>query len=387
MKTSPAKKRKTPELCPSPENGASSQGDLVETKPELKLLASGGCSFIIQSPSNARIWKFQKKSKESASEYWLQLIASQIAKDHVPQVYEQLDLVQLQEKYQFPSCFYKSNDVRVFKDLVVSLPFEMEKVAGHPLSYFSSKKYWQRNPDKIHLVFKEFGKALKLLHNADLMHCDLSPSNVIFNYKTNTIKLLDFGLAHLTSDKKIHNDRGTPPYKEGTTYFTPKSDWYAYGMILLECLLKRDDKALESTKYLRNSESSSLSETNECKEKAKSTALWEKIITLPPRDALFVSNLVLVRENRIGDTHILKQAWFDSSWEAPLWKLVLKGGAPLEFIKANVYYLRVYENDLFKKGKALSYQALTDAIINKKLTSLLGYAVRGLTQLEKETVK
>ncbi len=68
-------------------------------------------------------------------------------------------------------------------------------IDGKPLSQtlenYSEKKQLE--------ILKRIGKMVKLLHENDIIHGDLTTSNMIFNEKTDDISIIDFGLGYISS--------------------------------------------------------------------------------------------------------------------------------------------------------------------------------------------
>lgn len=48
---------------------------------------------------------------------------------------------------------------------------------------------------KVQIYMKSLFLALKALHSHGVVHCDIKPSNVLFNRKSKKLKLIDFGLS------------------------------------------------------------------------------------------------------------------------------------------------------------------------------------------------
>lgn len=90
-------------------------------------------------------------------------------------------------------------------------------------------------------VASQVGNALDLLHQNNLLHLDVKPSNILLRSKNPLdMVLIDFGIAtSLASDmsKKFTQTRGTPMYQSPESYTGGMgwaSDWWGLGMILLE---------------------------------------------------------------------------------------------------------------------------------------------------------
>ena len=90
-------------------------------------------------------------------------------------------------------------------------------------------------------VAREITNALNILHQNNLLHLDLKPSNILLrSVSPLDLVLIDFGIAtSLDSDmsKKFTQARGTPMYQSPESYsggVGRPADWWGLGMILLE---------------------------------------------------------------------------------------------------------------------------------------------------------
>ncbi|WP_437624418.1 protein kinase domain-containing protein [Sorangium sp. So ce1151] len=93
----------------------------------------------------------------------------------------------------------------------------------------------------------QVARALRAVHEAQLVHRDLKPSNVLVTPEGRAV-VLDFGIAtHLTHGGQTATDVdqivGTPlymaPEQVGPRAVTPSADWYALGVMLFEALAGR----------------------------------------------------------------------------------------------------------------------------------------------------
>lgn len=93
----------------------------------------------------------------------------------------------------------------------------------------------------------QVGEGLSYIHQKNVIHKDINPSNIVVNQETGQVKLIDFGIASLLSREKqtIH----TLNCLEGTlSYLSPeqtgrmnraldyRSDFYSFGVTLYEML-------------------------------------------------------------------------------------------------------------------------------------------------------
>ena len=90
------------------------------------------------------------------------------------------------------------------------------------LKYFFDNSLYDQN--KLDVLWYNFMEILRNLHENNVIHNDIKCENVMVNYNTNEVKLLDFGLSFLVNDESLstNNDlrriisnllnKGTPYY-------------------------------------------------------------------------------------------------------------------------------------------------------------------------------
>jgi serine/threonine-protein kinase len=84
---------------------------------------------------------------------------------------------------------------------------------------------------------KQVAEGLAWIHGAGIVHRDLKPSNVLYDAKSRTVKVCDFGLSVLLprGDATLLDPKGTPLYvapelvTEGPT--THSCDVFSYGIM------------------------------------------------------------------------------------------------------------------------------------------------------------
>ncbi|XP_042449530.1 G-type lectin S-receptor-like serine/threonine-protein kinase At5g35370 [Zingiber officinale] len=130
---------------------------------------------------------------------------------------------------------------------------------------------FSRNPDLVVLEWKQrldvavgAARGLAYLHSGcehRIIHCDVKPENILL-HDNNQVKIADFGLAKLMSPEQsglFTTMRGTRGYlaPEWLTNaaISDKTDVYSFGMVLLEIVRGRKNRAEESGKELTDSPS------------------------------------------------------------------------------------------------------------------------------------
>ena len=118
--------------------------------------------------------------------------------------------------------------------------YENTKLNQNEYYYKFRETVWIYNLDrdyKIHLT-ESMCKALKSLHDKNIVHCDLKPNNMLL--VDDEIILIDFGVARNLYDKKIiitDEDMGTLGYmceELGFGMCSKKSDIFSLGVCILE---------------------------------------------------------------------------------------------------------------------------------------------------------
>lgn len=110
----------------------------------------------------------------------------------------------------------------------------MELVDGLPFD-----DHIARAPEQLLSCFGQLAAAIKALHDADCVHCDIKPSNALVE-RSGRVVLLDFGLARPQNQEFQSAVAGTPHYMAPERGMgdapTESSDWYSFGVMLYEAL-------------------------------------------------------------------------------------------------------------------------------------------------------
>jgi eukaryotic-like serine/threonine-protein kinase len=140
-------------------------------------------------------------------------------------------------------------DVFQFGQLKDGRPFQiMELLEGETLA-----QYLTRNGalplEQALPLFQSLGRALDVVHDAEIIHRDVKPDNVFLTFDEEgrcLPKLLDFGIARLTTTGNMRKTQTGVPM--GTPlYMSPEqcrgagvgkaSDIYSFGILMYECLV------------------------------------------------------------------------------------------------------------------------------------------------------
>jgi len=118
----------------------------------------------------------------------------------------------------------------------------MEYVPGIPLRDFTDPKRLLAPKRALELAAAT-AEGLDYAHNQGVIHRDIKPANLLYNPKSGTIKISDFGVARMTDNNKTKTGivLGTPMYMSpeqlGADDLTGLSDLFSLGVTLYELLV------------------------------------------------------------------------------------------------------------------------------------------------------
>jgi serine/threonine-protein kinase len=118
----------------------------------------------------------------------------------------------------------------------------MEFVPGIPLRDFTDPKRLLAPKRALELAAAT-ADGLDYAHNQGVIHRDIKPANLLYNPKTSSVKISDFGVARMTDNNKTKTGivLGTPMYMSpeqlGAEDLTGLSDLFSLGVTLYELLV------------------------------------------------------------------------------------------------------------------------------------------------------
>ena len=127
----------------------------------------------------------------------------------------------------------KTCEVRI---LMEYMPFDLR-------NYFSTESHYKDlDENLLKKIAFQILKGLNALHKNRIIHFDIKPENILFDPKTNLVKITDFSLSQYITydtDKNVLANGGTYPYMpvEGLTNCKKYSfnyDIWSFGCILVE---------------------------------------------------------------------------------------------------------------------------------------------------------
>lgn len=115
----------------------------------------------------------------------------------------------------------------------------MEYLSGMSLREYERRNKGQINEEWTYTLLNPIVKALSYLHSVDIIHCDISPDNLLFDREGN-LKLIDFGAARKRKSNKediYYKESYTPPEQYYDMKITgPWTDIYALCAVWYELL-------------------------------------------------------------------------------------------------------------------------------------------------------
>src|SRR5215831_3069331 len=117
--------------------------------------------------------------------------------------------------------------------------FVMPLLPGVTLDNLVRKASPRLTAERVAEIIVQTSKGLQAAHEKGLVHRDLKPSN-IFVMEDDTVKIIDFGVVHLTDGQSVTGLKGTLPYMAPEQVemkpATPASDIFSLGVVCYEAL-------------------------------------------------------------------------------------------------------------------------------------------------------
>lgn len=110
-------------------------------------------------------------------------------------------LISFKYEYEILKSFNSKNIIKVynFEKIENSVAIIEEDFEGCSLNLYNWKSY---SLDKILSIFIKIVESIEDIHAKNIIHKDISPSNILWNSQTDEIKIIDFGIAtKLTHEK------------------------------------------------------------------------------------------------------------------------------------------------------------------------------------------
>ena len=131
-------------------------------------------------------------------------------------------------------------DIGEFQDGGEAKPyFVMPLLPGMTLDQLVREPGQQVTVERLVEIVSQTCRGLQAIHDSGLVHRDLKPSN-IFVLDFNSVKLIDFGVAHLANSATITGMKGTlsymAPEQIQNMESSPQSDIYSLGVVCYEVL-------------------------------------------------------------------------------------------------------------------------------------------------------
>ncbi len=115
------------------------------------------------------------------------------------------------------------------------LAMVMEYVDGRTLGDYLAEKPSLKERERI---FDELLMAVEYLHKRSMVHNDIKPDNTLVSYSSNTLKLIDFGLADSDAEYALRTLGCTPRYASPELRergeVDARSDIYSLGVVMSE---------------------------------------------------------------------------------------------------------------------------------------------------------
>ena len=187
----------------------------VEALTDYELLSDSGHNLVYRARLGGK-WVVLKAAKPVEGE----LTRNQLLLEREFEIMNRLD------------CIYVVQTIAMVDDPQLGQSILMEYVNGRPLDQFVAEKPSRADRRR---VADELMEALIFLHERQIVHGDLKPSNILITDSGNHVRLIDFGFAD--NEAYIAKNIGTSPSigvpeQLPTDVLIPERDIYALGKML-----------------------------------------------------------------------------------------------------------------------------------------------------------
>ncbi|MCQ2816547.1 MAG: protein kinase [archaeon] len=158
-------------------------------------------------------------------------------------ILESSDKARVEREIKILKILRHKNIIQLYSVIhtISSIYLVMEYAEGHELFDYIIKKS-RLEEAEASKIFQDIISGIEYLHKLKIVHRDLKPENLLFDYERN-IKIVDFGLSNLYSDKKplLTTACGSPCYASpemlsGEPYKGITSDIWSSGIVLFAML-------------------------------------------------------------------------------------------------------------------------------------------------------
>jgi serine/threonine-protein kinase len=117
----------------------------------------------------------------------------------------------------------------------------MEFLQGHDLSPYCKPDNLMEMHKVISIVARS-AEGLDFAHKQNIVHQDIKPANIMYEPESDTVKITDFGIAHITDSSKTKTGTvlGTPSYMSpeqlAGKQVDGRSDLFSLGVMLYQML-------------------------------------------------------------------------------------------------------------------------------------------------------
>ncbi|MCL2931603.1 MAG: AAA family ATPase [Trichodesmium sp. MAG_R03] len=224
---------------------------LSDQQKKKSILFNGDISALVEGIKNKN-YQIIEKIYDNANSLIYRAILNQdnqatilkILKENYPTASE---LTRYKQEYEIIRSLNVDSIIKAYKleRIDNSLVMFLEDFGGEPLELLVSKS--QLSLEKFLTIAIKITEGLAAIHQANIIHKDINPSNLLYNPQTEQLKIIDFGISTRLSQEFLtilppHQIEGTLAYiapeqtgriNRGIDY---RSDFYSLGVTFYELL-------------------------------------------------------------------------------------------------------------------------------------------------------